>query len=163
MPAWIDGPLERDDPRLARLVWALLPYEDDMHYSSPGGGDRRTSFRYPAVVNRGWLGWREGREFRTVPARLSDVSSGGCLVAAPAVPPKDQTILIRLHGPILPIWYEAQVVEIREELGGISIFRLSFPGGCPYELFMAIAFGHVSVEAGRRQPELPGYTQEKRW
>src|SRR4051812_17394495 len=157
-----DPSREQDDHRPAQAVRVLFP-EDAMTDFSPREEDRRTSIRYPAVVNRGWLGWRDGRKFQCVPARLIDVSTGGCLVAAQHVPPADRTILIRLHGPILPIWYEARVVETRAESGGIHVFRLASQGGCPYELFMAIAYGHASIEASRRQPELPGFAQENRW
>jgi hypothetical protein len=121
------------------------------------GADRRASLRYPAVVRHAWLGWREGREFQRAAAFLLDISLGGCLLAATEVPPAHRTILICLDGPLLPVWFEAKALEVRASESGIHAVRLIFPGSCPYELFMAVAYGHASHEASRRQPHLPEF------
>ena len=63
------------------------------------------------------------------------------------VPPESGTVLVRLHGPLLPIWFEARVLEVLPGPQGLLILRLVFPGSCPYDLYMAVAYGTASIEA----------------
>ncbi|HWE40355.1 MAG TPA: PilZ domain-containing protein [Isosphaeraceae bacterium] len=122
--------------------------------------ERRAALRHRAIVDRLWLGWRDGHDFIHTPARLLDLSHGGCLVVAAASPPAERTVLLHLHGDLLPVWFEARVLEAVVEEDGLRTLRLVFPTGCPYELYMAVAYGLASAEAGRRQPELPSYFEE---
>jgi hypothetical protein len=62
-------------------------------------------------------------------------------------PPDGVEIALRLDGEILPQWYQASVREAIAVPGGGFLLRLSFEGGCPYELYMAAAFG-ISRVAG---------------
>jgi hypothetical protein len=123
----------------------------------PPRNDRRSAHRHPALFGRAWLGWREGGEFLGTPAFVLDISVGGCLVAAEKEPPTRGAVLIRLDGPILPVWYEAKVVEVRGIEAAIRAVRLIFADSCPYELFMAVAYGQANRDASSRQPDLPGF------
>jgi len=98
-------------------------------------GDRRAAGRQTATVGRAWIGWREGQEFLAKPAFLLDISMGGCLMAAQAEPPLHRTVLIRLDGSLLPVWFEARVMEVRGGKAAIRAVRLIFADSCPYELF----------------------------
>lgn len=134
-----------------------------MNGTGVGGGkraERRGSVRHRAIVDRLWLGWREGPEFVHAPARLLDLSHGGCLVVAAATPPADRTVLLHLHGPFLPAWFEAKVLEAVVEPDGLRTLRLVFPAGCPYELYMAVAFGVARADAARLPRDLPSYFAE---
>lgn len=103
--------------------------------------ERRQAIRYPAVLGRAWVGWREGNDFPRRAAWVIDVSAGGCLLAVDGETPARGTVLVRLDGPYLPEWYEASIRECRGGGGNVSALRLTFPQGCPYELFMGLAYG----------------------
>jgi len=125
--------------------------------SSPPREDRRTARRQTATVGRAWLGWREGGEFLVKPTFMLDISLGGCLMVAHAEPPLHQTVLIRLDGPLLPVWFEARVSEVRGAEGAVRAVRLIFPDSCRYELFMAVAYGRADRDVSSRQPPLPAF------
>jgi hypothetical protein len=139
---------------------------DDLAKRGAGDGrpadNRRAAGRYPAAVRRVWLAWREAAEFRTIPARLVDVSIGGCRLVTASPTPIDRTILVRLDGPLLPVWFEAKALENLPDESGHLAVRVAFPGACPYEFFMAAIYGVASVDAARRQPHLPAYLAESR-
>ena len=119
--------------------------------------DRRAARRHPAKAGRAWLGWREGGEFLVNPAFVLDISIGGCLMAAEVEPPLHHIVLIRLDGPLLPVWFEARVLEVRSGEAAVRAVRLSFPDFCPYDLYMAVAYGRADQAAACRQPPLPAF------
>lgn len=110
--------------------------------------------RYAPVIRRAWLGWRDDGEFRPTPAMLMDIGLGGCRVGTAEPPPTGRSMLMRLDGTLLPAWYEVDVLDVRERTEGGYLVRLQFPDGCPYPLYMAAAFGHVSHQGAGRQPAL---------
>ena len=122
--------------------------------------DRRCSDRHSSHVHRAWIGWQGPTEFRTTPAWLLDISLGGCLVATSIEPPGDRVLLIRLDGPMLPVWYETQTLSLRPDESHVWLCRLFFPDQCPYELFLATVYGCSNRERAARQPELPRFKQD---
>lgn len=109
--------------------------------------DRRAAHRQIATVGRAWLGWHEGQEFLMKPAFVLDISLGGCLMAAQGEPPLHRKALIRLDGPLLPVWFEARVLHVRGGDAEVRAVRLIFADSCPYELFMAVAYGQAHRDA----------------
>lgn len=140
-----------------RVSMILKTIESSGELPSLSRNDRRAALRQIATVGRAWLGWREGQEFLVKPAFMLDISMGGCLMAAQVEPPLHRTVLIRLDGPLLPVWFEARVMEVRGGKAAIRAVRLIFADSCPYELFMAVAYGQANREASSRQPPLPGF------
>jgi hypothetical protein len=131
--------------------------ENDCVNSRRSRANRRAARRHPAKAGRAWLGWRVGGEFLMSPAFVIDISLGGCLMAAEVEPPLNRIVLIRLDGPLLPVWFEARVQEVRSGEAAVRAVRLIFPDFCPYDLYMAVAYGRADQEASRRQPHLPAF------
>jgi hypothetical protein len=92
-------------------------------------------------MGRAWLGWKTPRAFEYRAAWVIDVSAGGCLVASDGIPPSEGPVYLRLVGALLPEWFEARVLEVRDGEANICAVRLTFAEGCPYDLFMGLAFG----------------------
>ena len=137
------------------MSWGMIRNIDENPSRSPE--DRRAAHRQTAKVGRAWLGWHEGQAFLSKPAFVLDISMGGCLIAAEGEPPMHRTVSIRLDGPLLPVWFEARVLQVRGGEAAIRAVRLIFADSCPYELFMAVAYGQANREASGRQPPLPGF------
>ncbi len=142
------------------MSWELIRNIDEIPSCSPE--DRRAAYRQTATFGRAWLGWHEGQAFLSRPAFVLDISMGGCLIAAEGEPPMYRTVSIRLDGPLLPVWFEARVLQVRGGDAAIRAVRLIFADSCPYELFMAVAYGQASREAASRQPPLPAYRRAGR-
>ena len=49
--------------------------------------------------------------------------------------------LVHLDGSYLPGWFPVQVLDVLEGDGLVRVVRLTFPEGCPYDLFMGLAYG----------------------
>ena len=137
------------------MTWETIEYRGETRGLSRE--DRRSAGRQIATVGRAWLGWREGQEFLVKPAFVLDISMGGCLMAAEGEPPLHRKALIRLDGPLLPVWFEARVLQVRGGAAAIRAVRLIFADSCPYDLFMAVAYGRANQEASSRQPYLPAF------
>ncbi|GAC1474212.1 MAG: hypothetical protein NVSMB9_24150 [Isosphaeraceae bacterium] len=114
--------------------------------------DRRSMLRYPSVMGRAWVGWKERNEFRHHAAWLIDIGWGGCLVAMDEEPPTDRVVQLQIAGPYLPKWFEARVLDVRIGAKGVCAARLSFPEGCPYELFMGVVYGQFRREPAKEEP-----------
>jgi hypothetical protein len=100
-------------------------------------------------MGRAWLGWKAAGEFVYRAAWVIDVSSGGCLIASDGAPPEDRKVYVRLVGAHLPHWFEARVREVRAGEAKVCSVRLVFPDGCPYDLFMGLAYGRFSAAPER--------------
>ena len=107
----------------------------------PKARERRQALRYRAQMGRAWIGWSEGEAFLTRASWILDVSSGGCLLAAEGAPPEGASAFLRLDGLLLPEWFPVLVLDVRDGPGGVSAVRLGCPEGCPYDLFMGLAYG----------------------
>ncbi len=99
------------------------------------------------------MAWHEVKLFQQTRAGFLDISTDGCRLIAEDVPPRPNSALIRLHGPLLPVWYEAKILSVQIFGAKGHLVRLGFPESCPYELFMAVAYGMASRDAGHRQPQ----------
>jgi hypothetical protein len=114
--------------------------------------------RYPAVLRRSWIGWREGGVPRCLPACLLDLAQGGCRAEVLEHPGPCRPVVLRLDGELLPHWFEARLTECAPApIAGHFRLRLTFPGGCPYPLFMAVVYGRATIDVARHVPDLPAW------
>lgn len=122
--------------------------------------ERRFLPRYPAVLQRAWIGWREEAALRAVPARLLDLSHGGCQVEILESPGVNRSALLWLDGHVLPRAFATRIVDLRPAaIEGRYRARLLFPEGCPYALFMAVACGRIHADVDERHPPIPDWVQ----
>lgn len=120
--------------------------------------DRRAATRHRPVWPRAWLGWREPAGFQCVPCWIRDIGVGGIQLGLHEIPPVGVALVFRLDGEWLPTWFEVRILElIPEDQPGFVTARMAFPGSCPFKLFMAVAYGHLSGAGDPRQPLLPGF------
>lgn len=96
-------------------------------------GEQRQACRYEASDFEAQIGWWEGEEFRSHPARLVNVSHNGALIVTEARPPQGTTVGLCLEEPEPTDWVEARLIE---SCGGHQL-RLAFLESCPYEFFKA--------------------------
>jgi hypothetical protein len=75
--------------------------------------ERRRSPRYPASDAPAQVGWWDGPEFLSQPARLIDVGAGGAQVEVESVPLRGQPIWVCMAGGSPGGWVEAGVVGSR--------------------------------------------------
>lgn len=102
------------------------------------GRDRRTSPRYPAGGTIAILSWSDGEDYRTVAARLSDISLGGGSALAETAPPEKSPVWFRLRGDDASPWVGATVISVCRTgmLGrGPRFIRWRFSEACPYQIF----------------------------
>ena len=64
-----------------------------------GTADRRGAPRFDAVEDRIWLGWWDGEQFRTIGARLLDISRTGAAIACPEGPDRGDDAWFCVVGP----------------------------------------------------------------
>ncbi len=122
--------------------------------------ERRFLPRYPAVLQRAWICWREEGGLRAIPARLLDLSHGGCQVELLESPGVNRPALLWLDGDVLPRAFSTRIVDLRPAaIEGRYRARLLFPEGCPYSLFMAVACGRIQAEVDDRNPPIPAWVQ----
>jgi hypothetical protein len=136
-------PLMRDTPnRILEFLTAPAKPAGDACRSNPR---RRTSARIE-------LAWLDGEQWRTIPARLRDISRGGASLIARSEPPLTRQARIRLvEGDGSP-WIEARIVGIEHDAPTRHQVRLQFADPCPNFLLRLAVLGVVeSVE----QPVAP--------
>jgi hypothetical protein len=110
--------------------------------------ERRRSYRNKPQVACGWVGWTSPEGvFERRQALLRDISHGGGMIHCQETPPLHVPIVFQLEGNLLPFWFDVTVVEPIRLPGGGCLLRVAFEGGCPYELYMAAAFGIASETA----------------
>ena len=103
--------------------------------------ERRTSHRYTPVREDVCLGWWEGRQFSTVPARLRSLSTSGALVDVENGRPAAKRVWICVSGQSPVQWVAANVLDDEEDTPEVGCLRLSFPETFPYEPFKAAVWG----------------------
>ncbi|AGA30285.1 PilZ domain-containing protein [Singulisphaera acidiphila] len=79
---------------------------------------------------RALVSWQQGRESRTVKARLIDISRMGVALTASTPPPSSAVVCIRLVGSTPTPWIEGDVVGI-EPTDGTYRIRIKFREPCP--------------------------------
>jgi hypothetical protein len=100
--------------------------------------DRRNAHRYAPARDSIRLGWWQGQHFRTISARLRDLSLVGALVQLEegAVGPAGVKAWICLADQSATRWVQAEIVEVCPELLETpGVIRLRFLDGFPYESF----------------------------
>ncbi len=112
-----------------------------------GRQDRRCATRYRAVEDRARVGWWEGKHFRSAPARIEDISTGGASVCLGQEPLNAQGVWVRLAGTGPDQWVQAQLVGVATAEDGSQVVRLAFPQSCPYEMFKAVVWGEPTPQS----------------
>ncbi|MGO8899587.1 MAG: hypothetical protein ACLQU5_14760 [Isosphaeraceae bacterium] len=100
--------------------------------------DRRNAHRYALARDKIRLGWWQGQQFRTISARLRNLSVSGTLVQLEegAVGPAGVEAWICLVDQSAKHWVQAEVVEVCPELPETPcVVRLKFLDAFPYESF----------------------------
>ena len=100
--------------------------------------DRRNAHRYALARDKIRLGWWQGQHFRTISARLRNLSLSGALVQLEegAVGPAGVKAWICLADQSTTHWVQAEVVEVCPELPETPcMVRLKFLDAFPYESF----------------------------
>ena len=105
---------------------------------------RRDAQRYLSKGAVAVLGWPEGEAYRTVEARLIDISMGGFSAWVEVFPPRGGAVWLRLDGEKPSAWLKAGVVSTIKN--GFSFWarrrvRCRFLESCPYEFFKAAIEG----------------------
>jgi hypothetical protein len=104
--------------------------------------ERRRSPRFPAVVQRAWLGWwTSPGEFGSVAARLENISLGGAMVVTANPPATEQLVWLCLGIPDPTDCVQAKVLEVRPGPDGNFIVRLAFGAPCPQNLYQTAVYG----------------------
>ena len=132
------------DPWLARPT-TVRPEE-------PSWVERRIAPRSVALEFRSWLGWRQGKEFVSVPARLLDVSRAGIAVETQLRPPIDRDIWFHLHPRDVTEPLLGEVVAVKPMKRDRFMVRIAFWTPCPEALYWDILFGPVPTSFQPRRP-----------
>lgn len=123
--------------------------------------DRRSSFRYSPTRDLACLGWWDGRQFRTARVQLRNISTDGALVSLGQERPDSGKVWVCLAGQDVSQWVRAEVAGVTAEDIGNHLVRLTFPEGCPYEVFRSAAWGEPIAAADIAVPEPPaGFVSE---
>jgi len=108
------------------------------------------------------MGWWDGRQFRTVRIQLRNISTDGALVYLGQERPDSGKVWVCLAGQDVSQWVRAEVAEVTAEDIGNHLVRLTFPEGCPYEVFRSAAWGEPIAGADIPLPEPPaGFVSER--
>ncbi len=110
--------------------------------------ERRDSHRYTPVMEQACLGWWEGREFRSVSARLRNLSSSGARVVVEGDRPAAQRVWIWVAGQPKIRWVPATLLAEMEDEPEPGSLRLSFAEPFPYESFKAAVWGEQGRHCG---------------
>ena len=113
--------------------------------------DRRNAHCYALTRDKIRLGWWERQQFRTVAARLRDLSVSGALIELEegAAFPAGVKTWICLAGQSPPNWVQAEskTVEDCKDIPGTSrVLRLKFLDTFPYESFKTAVWDDGAVE-----------------
>ncbi|SIO03447.1 PilZ domain-containing protein [Singulisphaera sp. GP187] len=99
---------------------------------------------------RAMVSWQQGRETRTVKARLIDISRMGAALTSSTSPPTAAFVRIRLVGSTPTPWIEGDVVGI-EPTDGTYRIRIKFREPCPTIMIKsAVLAPHTSDEKTTR-------------
>jgi hypothetical protein len=116
--------------------------------------DRRRAPRYPAAVDRAQVGWWEDKQFRTAPARLTDISSGGASLVLDGQGVPSSFLWMCLVGEKPTGWISANLAGAQTSEDGVQLVRLAFAESCPYEVFKTAVWGSPSSQMSAPPPIL---------
>jgi hypothetical protein len=100
--------------------------------------ERRYAHRYEPARDAIRLGWWQGQQFRSIPARLRNLSLSGAIVQLDggAVAPAGVKAWLCLADESPTHWVQAEIVEVCQEIGETPcVLRLKFLDAFPYESF----------------------------
>jgi hypothetical protein len=103
--------------------------------------ERRNSHRYIPAKEGICLGWWQGRQFRTVSARLRNLSTTGALVRIDADHPPSKLVWICVAGQAPGKWVQAALVDEPNDATKPGEIRLSFAEPFPYDAFKIAVWG----------------------
>lgn len=104
---------------------------------------------------RAMVSWKQGRESRTVKARLIDISRMGIALSATTPPPSAALVCVRLVGSTPTPWIEGDVVGIEPNDGSYRI-RIKFREPCPtIMLKSAVLAPHVASHPAQEKADHP--------
>ncbi len=128
----------RDSPnRILEFLTAKAKPAGDACRSNPR---RRSSIRIE-------LAWAEEKEWRTIPARLRDISRGGAALFARSAPPLTRKARLRIVKEDGCPWIEAEILGVVQETPTRYRIRVQFEAPCPNLLLrLAILDGLESAE-----------------
>jgi hypothetical protein len=102
--------------------------------------ERRTTPRYSPVVENARVGWWEGGQFRSEPARLDDIGHGGAALRLDEDVLCTPSVWMCVVGNFPTEWVPASLLPSfgAAAEGNSRRLRLQFPNGCPYEVFKQV-------------------------
>ena len=109
----------------------------------PNWVERRISPRSVALEFRSWLGWRQGKEFVSVPARLLDISRAGIAVETQLPPPMDRDVSFHLHPRDVTEQLLGEVVAVKPMTRDRFVVRIAFWTLCPEAIYRDVLYGPV--------------------
>lgn len=129
-----------------------------------GTDERRTVCRYSVVLSDSWLGWWEGQDFRTTPAKIVDISLRGAFLTVDTFPPKQlQSVWFCPPGVAnQEEWVEAKTISFKKRLFGAREVRVSFRKVFPYDQFKTVVYGPGSFHPTPKAAEWVSNESEDR-
>ena len=120
------------------------------------GKDRRRAHRYTTERSEVTLGWYVGDRFRTLPARLSNLSVTGALVQVDPHWDRPQTsqFWISLPDAKLAQWIEADALPSGDDRQQACFLRLKLTRALPYEVFKHVVWSETTDLARKLQAAL---------
>jgi hypothetical protein len=103
--------------------------------------ERRNSHRYIPAREAICLGWWQGRQFRTVAARLRNLSTTGALIDIETDRPPSKNVWICVAGQAPGKWVQAALLDELVDSPGPAEIRLSFAEPFPYDEFKIAVWG----------------------
>jgi hypothetical protein len=92
------------------------------------------------------LSWSDGKNWRTIPARLRDISRGGACLIARSEPPRTQVARVRISEGDGSPWIEAAILEVDQDTPTRHRIRIQFAEPCPSFLLRLAVLGIVEPE-----------------
>jgi PilZ domain len=100
------------------------------------------------------LSWLDGKEWRTIPARLRDISRGGASLSARSAPPITRPARFRISEGDGSPWVEAEILGVEPASPTRHRIRIQFVEPCPSLLLRLAVLGVVEpVEPEDSRPQ----------
>jgi hypothetical protein len=120
--------------------------------------DRRIAPRYAASGTAAVISWPDGTGYRSISARMIDISLGGFSAWVETFPPRFTALWLRLDSDYPSAWLKVSVIETVQS--GYLVWtrrrvRGRFLEACPYDLFKGAIEG-FSHEIACAQPHFEG-------
>jgi PilZ domain len=110
--------------------------------------ERRQSSRYPLEVDNVHVGWWDGPEFRSEPAKTEDLSAGGVRLRLSGLVVPSEKVWVRFAVAPASEWLPGRVVDTVREGDSHGCIRVELSNGCPYDVLKALTWG-ASTTSGQ--------------